>query len=133
MSVETWDELGKWLLTCIEKITENSKGWTDTDPLRDFASTAWTTLEQQGATAFAAAEVVIAQDLTSKDQMHSARTALQEVAENTADHLRLFIKVNEQIHTQEQALEQWKAGNSTTAVSYYQLTLPTTYPVESPR
>ena len=113
MSVETWDLLGKWLLTCMEKISENSKGWTDTDPLRDFASNAWTTLEQQGDTAFAATEVVIVEDLTSKDQMHAARAALQIAADNTADHLRLFIKLNEQHHTQEVKLAQWNTANGT--------------------
>ena len=97
---------------CLGKISEHSKNWTNTDPLRDFTSTAWTDLEQQGATAFVAVDVAIAQDLQSEDQMRSARTALQDVAMDTADHLGLLIQVNEQIHIHEQALTQWMMVHS---------------------
>ena len=107
MSVETWVVIGTFLVSCLKKVSEHSKNWTNTDPLRDFTSTAWTDLEQQGATSFIAAEVAIAQDLESEDQMRGARTALQEVANDTADHLGLLIQVNEQIHIHEQAMEQW--------------------------
>ncbi len=107
MSIETWVEIGRYLVSCLIKISEHSKEWTNGDPLRDFTSTAWTTLEQQGATSFIAAEVAIAQDLDSEDQMRGARTALQDVANDTADHLGLLIQVNEQIHIHNQAMEQW--------------------------
>ncbi len=68
-------------------------------------------MEQQGDTAFAATQVVVVEDLTSKDQMHSARATLQIVADNTADHLRLLIKLNEQIGQAEGKLEQWLRAN----------------------
>jgi hypothetical protein len=64
--------------------------------------------------------VVIVEDLTSKDQMHAARAALQIVADNTADHLRLYITLNEQIHTQEVQLAQWKTVNDTLVLDKYQ-------------
>ena len=67
MSIETWVKIGTYLVTCMNAISVQSKTWTNTDPLRDFTSTEWTDLEQQGASSFVAAEVTIAQDLVSED------------------------------------------------------------------
>ena len=107
MSIETWVKLGTYLVTCMNAISVQSKTWTNTDPIRDFTSTEWTDLEQHGQTSFVAAEVTIAQDLESEDQMRSARTALQEVATDTADHLGLLLQVNEQIKIHKLAKAQW--------------------------
>ena len=93
-------------MDCMGKISEQSETWTN-DPMRDFTSDEWTDLEQHGHTSWVAAVVAIAEDLESEDQMRGARTALQECATDTADHLGLLIQVNEQIDTHKLAKAQW--------------------------
>ncbi len=106
MRPELWDVLGRRLQECMIKIAAQSKNWINSDPLKDFMSTEWTTLEQ-GGTNFVADEVTIAEDLVSKDEMLGARQALQEIADETADHLGLLITIEERILTYEKEQEQW--------------------------
>ncbi len=108
MSVDTWNQLGTRLVDCMSKISTQSDAWTN-DTTRDFTSTEWMNLEQKGDTSYKEAEVSLAEDLESADQMRGARAALQECANDTADHLGLLIQVMEQLANHKLAMDKWKA------------------------
>ena len=55
--------------------------------------------------------VSLAEDLTSPDQMRGARAALQEFANDTADHLALLIQTTEQLKSHKLAMEKWMTEN----------------------
>ncbi len=94
--------------TALTKISAQSDGWTN-DTARDFTSNEWTDLEQIGGTSFTEAEVSLAEDLGSADQMRGARAALQESANDTADHVGLLIRRKEQLANHKLEMEQWMA------------------------
>ena len=108
MEVATSQNLGTRLVDYMNKISAQSDGWTN-DTARDFTSTEWTNLEQIGGTSFMEAEVSLAEDLESADQMRGARAALQECANDTADHVGLLIQVMEQLANHKLAMDKWKA------------------------
>ena len=111
MNVDTWDSLGRRLENCLTKIASQAKDWNSTDQMRDFTSTAWTTLEQQGETAFVLDEVPIAQDLQSADEMRGARDSLIEIAQETGDQLELLLRVVEQIDVYDHEMAAWRKEN----------------------
>mgnify|MGYP000211331175 FL=1 len=108
MAKPTWELLGKRLQECLQTIVAQSEGWTN-DTARDFTSTEWTTLESVGTTSFTGAQVSLAEDLESADQMLSARARLEECASDTADHVGLLIQWKEQLGNHKAEKEQWMA------------------------
>ena len=110
-SIKTWEEIGRRLLACMTKIETQASTWTNQDVQRDFTSDTWLSLEQGGDTFYQEAVVSLAEDLTSPDQMRGARAALQEFANDSPDHLALFIQTTEQIKSHKLAMETWKTEN----------------------
>ncbi len=106
-----WESLGRRLVECLSKIPSHATDWNSTDQMKDFTSTAWTTLEQQGKSAFVLDEVPIAQDLQSADEMRGARDSLIEIAQETGDHLELLLRVVDQIDVYNREMAAWKKVN----------------------